>query len=472
MVRSPAHPSRLRPAVAALLLVFSLVLGTAGPAAAWAPLLRSAPIGQAAPAAEALVQVNAVEDAYNLLQRYFAHPLDSRDLLLAGWQAVAAEAEVLGVASPGPAPALAGDPAADLPRFRTALFEYITRLEARPAGFMPGHSAVRGMARSVEEGHTFFLDPQRYQDFLNWTRGDVHYGGIGARMRGPGLTVQEVFPDSPAERAGLRSDDAIEQIDGVSTEGIPLEQTVEMVRGPEGEPVRLVVRRPGLDDAFEVVVVRERIQLDFVAERLLDDQVGYIALRGFPEPSVIERIDQAMQRFEQAGVRALVFDLRGNSGGRIDVGERLLGRFLPPGSPLYRQITRGGTMEVFARQQPYRYDLPMAVLIDGGSASMAEVFASAVQENGTARVFGATSAGSVAAGQMFPLSDGSALQITVWELVSGNGAILNRVGVVPDEAIEVTPGGQSGDQVLARATEWLHVELAASAPMLDLAPAA
>jgi carboxyl-terminal processing protease len=113
------------------------------------------------------------------------------------------------------------------------------------------------------------------------------------------------------------------------------------------------------------------------------------------------------------------------------------------------------------------------VLIDSGSASMAEVFASAVQEDGAARVFGTTSAGSVAAGQMFPLSDGSAIQITVWELLSGNGTALNRVGVVPDETIAPGPGGVQ-DPVVLRATEWLHETIANNVDegATSLAPAA
>jgi hypothetical protein len=190
MVQPRRVASRLRPALAAFLLVFSLVAATGGQAAAWSPAVRNAPLDQTVQAADALAQINTAEDAFNLLQRNFAHPLAPDKLLQGAWAGVAAEAALYKVPAPEPLTGLQGDTATDLPRFRVALFEYITHLQSPPHEFVPGYAAVRGMVTFVDEGHTYFLDPQRYKDFLSWTQGDVHYPGIGARMGEPGLTVQ------------------------------------------------------------------------------------------------------------------------------------------------------------------------------------------------------------------------------------------------------------------------------------------
>jgi carboxyl-terminal processing protease len=159
-----------------------------------------------------------------------------------------------------------------------------------------------------------------------------------------------------------------------------------------------------------------------------------------------------------------VLDLRGNSGGRIDVGTRLLGHFLAPGSSVYEEVDRGGeTRTHFSPRGGAQYNLPLVVLVDGGTASMGEIFASAVQEHGAATILGSNTAGSVAAAQVFGLPDGAGLQVTVYEIRSADGKPLNKVGVVPDEVIDPDPVAVANgdDPVLGRAVEILHDQLAA-----------
>ena len=153
-----------------------------------------------------------------------------------------------------------------------------------------------------------------------------------------------------------------------------------------------------------------------------------------------------------------MLDLRGNSGGRIDVGTRLLSDFLPAGTSVYEEIDRGGENSIHFSRAGSQYDLPLVVLVDGGTASMGEIFASAVQEHGAATILGTNTSGSVAAAQVFGLPDGSGLQVTVFEILSAGGKPLNKVGVVPDEVIEPDPAdtAQGADPVLSRAIEILH----------------
>ncbi len=399
-------------------------------------------------------QVTVVQKAFELLTDRFENPLSSAPLLQAGWDELATEAEQHGAPVPR-APALTDDPEQDAATTRAGLLEYVALIPCdAPQAWNPAHALVRGMASSVHERHTYFLDPKHYQEYLEWSSGSVHYAGIGARFKGPGLVVLDVFDNTPAARAGLQPGDEILEVDHESVSGRPPSEGVQRVRGLVGTPVDLLVKPRGGDAAHAVRLRREDVQLDFVVSRVLDGQVGYVLLRGFPEPSVVDAVEQALSEFADVGVRGVVLDLRGNTGGRLDLGARLLSDFLPSGTSLFEQIDRAGVHATrSASGASATWSLPLEVLVDEQTASMGEIFAAAVQENGLATVLGTTTAGSVAGGQLFPLGDGSALNVTVFEVRSATGAVLNGVGVAPDETVvgdrATSPTG--ADPVLDRA---------------------
>ena len=351
----------------------------------------------------------------------------------------------------------------------TAVRQRFQALAARYGDVLPpnelAYAAIKAMADSTEDTHTNFMTPDDYQEHVRWTRGEVRYGGIGARMRGPVPTVVEVFADTPAERGGLRPGDTIVRVDGHPTDDMRLDEVVNLVRGEENTPVRLSVQRAGSGQVEDVTLVRAQVSVPFVESRRLPDDFGYVRLRGFPEPSVIDLVEQAIQQQQRDGIRGLVFDLRGNGGGRVDVGSRLLSRFVPDG-PIYQAVDRRGRQEtIHVRGARPILTVPLVVLVDEGTASMGEIFAVAVQENGVGRVLGTTTAGSVAASVVLPLSDGSALQLSIELVYSGGGALLDRVGVHPDEEIELdlTDLRLGYDAQLERAMEYLR-EVAAAPP--------
>jgi carboxyl-terminal processing protease len=445
----------------ALVFLLSISAGLLGGGVFQAHVAAAAATTLSAPATaeDTALQTRTFAEAYNLLLDHYVHPLDTAALLRAGWEQLAKETANKSTA-PGPAPAFSGDRAGDLETMRGALSTYLGRPGSLPDGFVPAHALIRGMVRFVDEGHTYFLDQQQYKDYQSWSRGDNTYVGIGVSVstRNSEPRIVEVYDDTPAKQAGLRAGDILVRINGQSVEGLALDEMTSLVRGPAGTTVQIVVRR-GTDPAqltFEVR--RAEIKLQFVKQRLLDDEFGYLSLRGFPEPSVIDAIEQNVASFQEAGVHGLVLDLRGNSGGRIDVGTRLLSHFLPAGTSIYEEIDRTGEFRKHFTRAGTPYDLPLVVLVDGGTASMGEIFASAVQEHGAATVVGSNTSGSVAAAQVFGLPDGAGLQVTVFEILSSEGKPLNKIGVVPDEVIEPDPGaialGQ--DPVLARAIEILR----------------
>ncbi len=421
-------------------------------------------VAQSAPE-DAATQTRAFAEAYNLLLDHYVHPLDTAALLGAAWDNLGREADSK-AAAPGPAPKLSGDRAADLATMRTALSTYLEKPNASPDGFIAAHALIRGMVRFVDEGHTYFLDQQQYKDYQSWSRGDNSYVGIGISVtaKDDQPRIVEVYDGTPAQDAGLMPGDILVSIDGQSVQGMALDEMTGLVRGVAGTSVEIVVRRGDDGQQLHFSVVRAQIHLQFVTDKVVEDDIGYVLLRGFPEPSVVDSIEQDVSSFKAQGVHGLVLDLRGNSGGRIDVGTRLLSDFLPNGSPVYQELDRGGQNSTHSTHGANQYDLPLVVLVDGGTASMGEIFAAAVQEHGAATVLGTNTAGSVAAAQVFALPDGSGLQVTVFEILSADGKPLNKVGVAPDEVIpsDATDVASGTDPVLDRAIEILHDQIAAS----------
>jgi len=451
----------------ALLFLLLVSSGPAGGGVFQNSVAAAAAISTPAPAAaeDAATQGRALGEAYNLLLDHYVHPLDTPTLLRAGWDELGKEA-VGKAAAPGPAPAFSGDRVADLDTMRAALSAYVAKPNSSPEGFVAVHALVRGMVRFVDEGHTYFLDPQQYTDYQSWSRGDNTYVGIGISVSSKNSVprIVEVYEDTPAQRAGLRAGDLLVRIADQNVTGLALDEMTLLVRGPAGTSVQIVVSRGSDPKELTFTVERAEIHLQFVKQRSIEDDIGYVSLRGFPEPSVVDTIEQDVSKFQAAGVQGLVLDLRGNSGGRIDVGTRLLGHFLAPGSSVYEEVDRGGEARThFSPRSGSQYNLPLVVLVDGETASMGEIFASAAQEHGAATILGSNTAGSVAAAQVFGLPDGAGLQVTVFEIRSADGKPLNKVGVVPDEVIDPDPVAVANgdDPVLGRAVEILHDQLAA-----------
>ncbi len=442
---------------------------------AWPPAAQAGggpdgakPVVSAQPADVRALQ--PVQEAYALLLERYAVPLDPAAVTEAAEGGMVAALDAAGVADPGPGLVVFGN---DADQQWAGLRQRFLALAARYGDVIAPsaleYAAIKGMAESTDDAHTNFITPEQFAEHQRWEQGDVGYAGIGARMRGPQPTIVEVFPDTPAERAGLRPGDVIVAVNGQSTAELRLDEVIDLVRGPVGSSVALGVQRAGTDQVDEVTLARAQVATPFVTSRRLPGNLGYVQLRGFPEPSVVEGVERAILEHERSGVSGIVLDLRGNGGGRLDVGSRLLARFIPDG-PIYQAVDRQGNKETVNVQgaRPI-LTVPLAVLIDEGTASMGEVFAAAIQEHGVGRVIGTTSAGAVAASVFRPLSDGSALQLSVELVYSGGGALLDKVGVHPDDEVELdlTALRQGHDVQLEHATGYLRQQ--AAEPVLTAA---
>jgi carboxyl-terminal processing protease len=446
----------------------ALVLLLSGSGAVATALAKSA-AAQSGPAAAQTTagEAQPLQEAWDLLMDRYALPLGPGELSQAAQRSMEETLEEAGVERIAPGLGVVGN---ERGQQLTGLRQRFISLASRYGDVVPptelAYAAIRGMAKLTDDSHTNFMTPEQYQEHVRWTRGDVSYGGIGARMRGPEPTVLEVFRGSPAEQGGLHAGDVIVAVDDQSVADMRLDDVINLIRGPEGTAVTLGVRRAGGEAIDRLELVRAQVAMPFVDSRRLPGDIGYVQLRGFPEPSVVAGVENAITDLQRDGVRGIVFDLRGNGGGRLDVGSRLLARFVPDG-PIYQSVSRQGQEETVNVQNAHPIlTVPLAVLVDEGTASMGEVFAAAVQEHHVGRLIGTTTAGAVAASVFVPLSDGSALQLSVERVYSGDGTLLDHVGVKPDDEVELDLDAlrQGHDVQMDRAVQFLQQAAATRAP--------
>lgn len=330
------------------------------------------------------------------------------------------------------------------------------------------------MARSVDDCHTRFAPD--YAQEMGSLRGSERYGGIGASILEPqlidppppGPVVVYLIENGPAMRAGLRTGDAVLAVDGTPAAGLASSRLAERVRGTPGTSVRLWIERPGEPAPLEIVVVRETVQVALVEARALGQPggatVGYVRLRSFAGPSVAE-VRGALERLRDEGAALWVLDLRDNPGGDLVTFRRIASSLIREGTLAVTTDRNGTVARLPADGRAFvPFVQPLAVLVDGRSASAAELLAADLQEYGAARLFGTTTAGCFGTAQAFPLPDGSALWLTVSTLKSGLAERdMHKVGIIPDEEVQRSRSDLAAgrDPQLARAVGWLLCPLCA-----------
>ena len=320
---------------------------------------------------------------------------------------------------------------------------------------------VDGMAKSLHEAHTYYMPPDIFSMTMAELQNRSQYAGIGVQM-GQDLTIVDVFEGSPAEGAGLQPGDQIVAVDGKPVEGMTPADTSDKIRGTPGTSVTLTVRRVGAPEPLSLTMVRATITNQWIRARILEGNIGYLQIRQFAIPDGLPIFNRAMARFAEANITALIIDVRNNPGGSVPTGEEILSRLLPDNKPIYRTVDRRGEHTVKTWGDYWNRDIPIAVLTNGVSASMSEILAAALQENGVARVIGTKTAGAVAAGVPIPLADGSGLLVTVQVITSPSGRVLNEVGLEPDQVVELDPEQfRAGkDNQLDAALGYVHEQIA------------
>jgi len=287
------------------------------------------------------------------------------------------------------------------------------------------------------DAHSEYLPPEDYRRFQMSSRREYVGVGIEVRQFGGRVIVTRVFPGGPAEEAELKAGDTIVSVNGEAVKDAPLADVVERIRGEMGTRARLGLRRPPEGERLEVAVRRESISLDTVAEVAMESEgAGYLRLRQFTSSSARE-LEKAVERLREQGMRGLVLDLRGNPGGRLESAVRSAELFLERGRRVV-SVKRGqATKKVFEARRPQPlFRGPMIVLINGQSASAAEIFAGAMRDHGRALLVGARSFGKGSVQSVYGFDRGGGLRLTTARYLLPEGEAIDGSGVAPHVAAE------------------------------------
>jgi carboxyl-terminal processing protease len=302
------------------------------------------------------------------------------------------------------------------------------------------YDALRAALKKLDDPYTRFMDPKQYEALSSQTSGEL--SGVGIRLelneKTKVLTVVEPLENSPAIKAGVQSGDRILAINGKATKGMTVEDASSQIRGEVGTKVTLKIGREGARE-FELPLTRARIELQTVKYSLKQEgknKVGYIRLNEFSSHAA-EQMQRAIQELNTQKVNAFVLDLRGNPGGLLQASIEISRMWMDKGS-IVRTVDRKGGSEEIAANNTALTKLPLAILVDGNSASSSEILTGALKDNARATVIGSQTFGKALVQSVHSLSDGSGLAVTIAHYYTPKGTDISQKGITPDIKIDLT----------------------------------
>ena len=296
-------------------------------------------------------------------------------------------------------------------------------------------SAINGMLSSLDP-HSSYMPAEDYEAMQVQTSGE--YGGLGIEVTSDDGYVKIVAPidDSPASAADLRSGDLISTIDGKSIVGLPLNDAIKDMRGEVGTDITITIIRAGEDEPFDVVLTREVIRPKSVVHRIIEEDIGYVRISAFNERTTT-LLNESLTELEAelgANPTGIVLDLRNNPGGLLDQAVSVSSMFLDSGEVVSTRGRDPRDIERYNASRGERFkDVPIMVLINGGSASAAEIVAGALQDMNRAKLLGMTSFGKGSVQTVIPLSaQRGALRLTTARYYTPSGRSIQATGIIPD----------------------------------------
>lgn len=294
----------------------------------------------------------------------------------------------------------------------------------------------RGILSALDDPYSEYYTAEELDQLMTQTEG-VYYG-IGAYVSLDEKTnlpkISSAMPGTPAEEVGLRPNDLIYEVDGVSTYGLSLSDAVALIKGPENTDVVLTVIREGETDYLEISVTRKKVETPTVNYEMLDDDMAYIQITEFDDITV-DQFTDALATMKGSGMKGLILDLRGNPGGSLGAVVDVARMILPEGLVVYTE-DKNGTRKEYTCDGNRELEVPLVVLVDMNSASAAEILSGAIQDYGIGTLVGTTTFGKGIVQQIVPFSDGSAIKITISSYYTPKGRNIHGTGIEPDVICE------------------------------------
>ncbi len=289
------------------------------------------------------------------------------------------------------------------------------------------YASIDGMLRALDP-HTSFLEPKEYSDMQDRQKGTFYGLGILVTKRNDQVTVITPLEGTPAARLGIRAGDVISEVEGVNTDDLSLDEVVKRLKGPKGTTVSIKIKRVGMKEPIPLTITRAAIPTNSISNVLmLQPGVGYIRIKDFTSTTVRE-LDEAIEKLEGQGMQKLVLDLRMNPGGLLDAAVGVSDHFLDKGQMIV--YTKGRTadsmQEYTAPGKHEKFDLPLVVLVNRGSASASEIVAGAIQDHDRGMVVGETSWGKGLVQSVYTLQYGAGLALTTSKYYTPAGRNIQR----------------------------------------------
>lgn len=288
---------------------------------------------------------------------------------------------------------------------------------------------------SLGDPYSIYYTEEEYNSFLESSSGS--YCGIGVvvqqNMQTGIVTAVRPYQNCPGYEAGIRPGDLILAVDGTDITGMDLNAAVALIRGEEGTSVTITLQRD--EEKFDVEVTRRQIDVETVTYRMLDDNIGYIQVDEFDEVTA-KQFSEALDTLIDQGMEALVIDIRNNPGGLLNVVVDMLDEILPEGV-IVSVKDKNGKTEEYRSDAETKLDVPLAVLVNGNSASASEIFAGAVKDYGVGTIVGTTTFGKGIVQTIFSLNDGTGMKLTIEDYYTPSGNSIHKIGVSPDVEIDL-----------------------------------
>lgn len=293
-----------------------------------------------------------------------------------------------------------------------------------------------GLIDGLGDKYSVYYNEEDYQALQISTTGQ--YYGIGAGLSQDKdtmvVTVNKVYEGTPSESAGLLKDDVIVSVDGTEAASMELSELVKLIRGEKGTTVHLEIYRPSTEENLSFDVERQDITLPSVSHKMFEDGIGYVHIDSF-ETETAAQFEEAVKDLEDQGMKALIIDVRYNPGGMVTAVVQILDDILPEGTVVYTEDKNGNRQDYTSSGDTY-LDYPIAVLINGESASASEILAGAVKDYQYGTLIGTTTFGKGIVQTIFPLEDGDAVKLTTAKYFTPNGNYIHGVGIEPDIELE------------------------------------
>ena len=316
--------------------------------------------------------------------------------------------------------------------------------------------ALKGMVEALGDRHSAFFTPQEYKSFVQHF--EASFSGIGVHVelsqRTGFVTVVAPIKGSPGERAGLRAGDAILKVDGRDITNMTLNEAVTLIRGPKGSKVKLTVMREQVTEPLEFEIVRDTITVPSIEYKMLDkaEGIGYIQFYEFNKNSA-QQIQDAIADLRAQGMARLILDLRQNPGGLLNEAVDISSIFVPGDQPVVHIVERGKEKRTLKSTGQKAWDLPLVVLVDGGSASASEILAGAVKDLKVGTLIGTKTFGKGSVQTFWEFPDGSGIKLTTAKYLTAGGQSINGAGIDPHIVVEnpqkVIPGDPGDPQLEA-----------------------